>query len=139
MVKNTESPRRTILIADDQPGYRRVLAETLSSAGLEVIEAADGHTVVRQARAKRPDLILVNDALHNPDVAGVVHVLRAHDHTASIPIVLLTHNGHAESRAECSADHAASAVDRCISKPFSPLELVETVDRLMTKTSMSNA
>ena len=131
MVKNTESPPRTVLVADDQPGFRRAIAETLGSCGLAVIEAADGHTVVRQAHDHRPDLILVNDGLHDPDVASVVHVLRAHDHTAGIPIILLTQNGQSESLAECSADHAAAAVDRCISKPFSPLELVETVDRLL--------
>jgi len=134
MVKISESADRTVLIADNQPGFRRVIAETLGAGRYKIIEAQDGEEVIRQARSQRPDLILVNTAVQNPDVCGVVHVLRAHEQTASIPIILLTDN-HGDDLTECSADQAVSAVDRCIAKPFSPVELVETVERLLPAAS----
>ena len=131
MVRQADNTRaRTILIADNQPGFRQVIADTVLCGGIEVIEAYDGHSLVRRARDDRPDLILVNDALHNPDVGSAVHLLRAHDHTADIPIILLTESRSGDE-AEGSADQAAAVVDQCLSKPFSPLELVETIDRLL--------
>jgi two-component system, OmpR family, response regulator MprA len=130
MVKHAESPARTILVADDQPAFRRVIADTLTSGRVRVIEAADGQGLVQTALERRPDLILVNHAPDGPAISSTVHLLRAQGSTAHIPILLLA-DTRSGDHSEGAVDQVASAVDCCLFKPFSPLELVNAVDRLL--------
>src|SRR5687768_5528259 len=104
MVKSNESVSKRVLVADRQPGFRRLIADTLGGL-ITVIEVADGHTLVEAACADRPDLIVVNDGTHIADIGGLVHSLRAQDRTAGIPIILLT-DRCSDGEGDGSADHA---------------------------------
>jgi CheY-like chemotaxis protein len=51
---------RKLLIADDEPGIRRLVRMTLESEGHEILEAADGEQALAIARDQHPDLILLD-------------------------------------------------------------------------------
>jgi two-component system cell cycle response regulator DivK len=82
-------PKR-ILVVEDDPDNRRIVAKVLSVEGYDVIEAIDGIEALAQARAERPDLILMDLALPNVDGWEATRRLKSDPETRSIPVVALT-------------------------------------------------
>jgi len=82
-------PKR-ILVVEDDPDNRRIVAKVLSVEGYDVIEAIDGIEALAQARAERPDLILMDLALPNVDGWEATRQLKSDPETRSIPVVALT-------------------------------------------------
>jgi CheY-like chemotaxis protein len=120
---------RTILIVDDDPTIRKLIATTLEDvSGYRLQEAADGQEAVERALRARPQIVFLD--IDMPRVNGIeaCRRLRSDPATASATIVMLT--GDADDAAERSA-HAAGA-DLFLTKPFSPLHLLRLVDRLGT-------
>ena len=72
-----------ILLAEDQPDMRELLAHRLRSLGYEVIEAADGREMLQELAESDPDLIISD--LHMPNQSGleVLARLRQSDHLVS--------------------------------------------------------
>lgn len=95
-----------ILIAEDEPNLREILRFQLSSAGYEVIEAADGAEAIERARAAPPDLILCDVMMPNVDGFQVVRDLRRSFITRHIPIIMLTAKGELEDRLQGLDDGA---------------------------------
>jgi two-component system chemotaxis response regulator CheY len=120
---------RTILIVDDDPTIRKLIATTLEDvSGYRLQEAADGQEAVERAVRARPEIVFLD--IDMPRVNGIeaCRRLRSDPATASATIVMLT--GDSDDAAERSA-HAAGA-DLFLTKPFSPLHLLRLVDRLGT-------
>jgi two-component system cell cycle response regulator DivK len=82
-------PKR-ILVVEDDPDNRRIVAKVLSVEGYDVIEATDGIEALAQARAERPDLILMDLALPNVDGWEATRRLKSDPETRTIPVVALT-------------------------------------------------
>lgn len=82
-------PKR-ILVVEDDPDNRRIVAKVLTVEGYDVIEAIDGIEALAQARAERPDLILMDLALPNVDGWEATRQLKSDPETRSIPVVALT-------------------------------------------------
>ena len=118
---------RTILIVDDDPSSRRLMAATLEGvAGYRLREAADGEEAVRAAIDTRPDIVLLDVNLPGLDGVGACRRLRSDPATADATIVMLTANGG--RRTERSV--RAAGADVLLTKPFSPLHLLRLVDRI---------
>jgi two-component system phosphate regulon response regulator PhoB len=112
-----------VLIADDQPNMRQLVRLTLESGHFEILEAPDGERALEVARAERPDLLFLDWTM--PGLAGVevCRALREDPATAGIRIVMLTARSQDSDR-----EHAeAMGADDYITKPFSPIELLEKV------------
>jgi len=65
-----------VLIVDDDSAARRALAQVLTAAGLQVLQAADGVSALAFARRLRPDLVLTEIALPGLDAIGLVTALK---------------------------------------------------------------
>lgn len=117
-------PRR-ILIVDDDESVRSLLRNTLPEVEYEILEAADGEEALKQFRAEAPDLILLDWRM--PEMGGSSVLDAVKDQHPQLPVIVLT--------SEVQDHHRALAeslgVDAFITKPFSPLELLETVERLL--------
>ncbi len=115
--------RHTILVADDDAIVRALVRATLSSAGYDVLEAADGAEALRLVRSARPDLIVLDLMMPSRSGLDVLRELKADTERAAIPVVMLTartQEGDRKAAAEAGAD--------CfLAKPFSPRELVRVV------------
>ena len=85
-----EGAATSVMVVDDEPANRHWLMRILEPAGFEVIEASGGRQAIELAKARPPDLVLLD--LMMPEVTGfdVVEALRADPSTAQTPIMILT-------------------------------------------------
>ena len=112
-----------VLIADDQANMRQLVRVTLESGHFEILEASDGDAALEVARREHPDLVFLDWTM--PGVSGVevCRALREEPSTADTRIVMLTARSQADDRETAQAMGA----DDYITKPFSPIQLLEKV------------
>jgi CheY-like chemotaxis protein len=113
----------TILLVEDTMANRALAVKLLKAAGHEVIEAADGAAGIVEARAKRPDLVLMDLSLPGMDGWEALRRLRADGRTRDLRIVALTAHAMAGMRDEA----LAAGFDGYLSKPIDALTFAETV------------
>ena len=117
----------SVLIVDDDPSIRKLVATTLEDvAGFELVEAADGDEALELAREEAPAIVLLDIDMPGIDGLEACRRLRAQPETAHATVVMLT--AAADEEAERAAEEAGA--DLFITKPFSPLELLRLVDDL---------
>lgn len=118
---------KRILMVEDQPDIRKLIRMTLEFEDYEVHEAEDGETGLQRALALRPDLVLLDVMLPGAmDGLEVCRRLRADASVAAIPVLMVTARGMAT---DVEAAREAGA-DEYLFKPFSPHELIETIERM---------
>lgn len=118
---------RTILVADDETHILHVVSLKLRNAGFHVLTARDGQEALEMAQADRPDLIITD--YHMPQLSGLelCQRLKQDPTTAGIPAIMLTARGyHLEP-----SDTEQSGILRMLSKPFSPRQLLTTVNEVL--------
>ena len=109
-----------ILIVEDEPDLRQVLAYNLRDAGHEVVATGEGRRGMALALESPPDLVLLDLML--PDLSGleVCRTLKANEKTRHVPVVMVTARGEEIDRVvgfELGADDY-------VVKPFSVRELL---------------
>jgi len=112
-----------ILIADDDPGVRQVLAIQFVDAGYRVSEAADGREAVKRYRAERPLVLLTDLRMPHQDGQAVLAAVLAEDPEATV--VVMTAYASVEGAVEVMK---AGAFD-FITKPFHEAHVLATVER----------
>ena len=118
---------RTILIVDDDPSIRRLIAATLEDvSGYRMTEASNGQEAVERARDARPEIVFLDIDMPRLNGIEACRRLRSDPATARATIVMLT--GDAGDVAERSAQDAGA--DLFLTKPFSPLHLLRLVDSI---------
>ena len=118
---------RTILIVDDDPGIRRLIATTLEDvSGYRMTEAGDGEEAVQRARDAQPAIVFLDIEMPRLNGIETCRRLRSEPGTADATIVMLT--GDSDDDAE--RDARAAGADLFLTKPFSPLHLLQLVDEL---------
>jgi CheY-like chemotaxis protein len=80
----------SVLVIDDDPGVRELMARSLASEGIRMTAAADGEEGLRLARQLRPDLIFLDVLMPKMDGWAVLTALKADKLLADIPVVMLT-------------------------------------------------
>jgi CheY-like chemotaxis protein len=117
----------SILIVDDDPSIRKLVATTLEDvAGFELVEAGDGVEALDVAAEEAPAIVLLDIDMPGLDGLEACRRLRAETATADTTIVMLT--AAAGEEAERAAEEAGA--DLFLTKPFSPLELLRLVSDL---------
>jgi DNA-binding response OmpR family regulator len=119
--------RAKILAVDDESELTDLMQYHLVRAGHEVMTAANGWEAIHLVRTARPDIILLDLMLPDLDGFGVCEILRRDPATATIPIVIVSAWSSTDSR---NLGLELGALDY-LTKPFSPQELVERVNRLI--------
>jgi CheY-like chemotaxis protein len=117
----------TILVCDDEAVLRALVRASLDDHGYAIVEARDGDQALELARAERPDLIVIDMMMPGRSGTEVVAEIRADEELRTTPIVMLTARAQVTDRAAA----LAAGVDRFLAKPFSPLELAETIEELL--------
>lgn len=119
--------RPPVLVVDDDPGIRDVLAAVLSDGGYRVLVAADGDEALALADGDPPDVILLDLVMPLFDAAGFCRAYRERGGTA--PVVLIS---------AAPPDDVEAAVAPCgaaawILKPFDADELLRQVRELVAR------
>ena len=117
-----------ILIAEDEPDIRELVALILELDGHTVVQARDGQEAIEKARQERPDLILMDVRMPRLNGYEACEVLKADAQTRDIPVVFLSAKGQA---GEVEAGYRAGAIAYLI-KPFDAEELLEQIKRTLT-------
>jgi CheY-like chemotaxis protein len=122
---------KKILIADDEEPLRLLVRATLEDESgegrYEIIEAIDGNEALEMVRKERPELTLLD--IQMPGLSGleVCKILKSDPVTSDLMIVMLTAKGQQSDRER----GFAAGADDYFAKPFSPLDLLQLVDRVM--------
>ncbi len=114
-------------MVDDEPEILRLVRDYLEHAGFSVDTATDGPGALRQARTRKPDLVVLDLGLPRLDGLDVTRELRR---TAGVPIIMLTARAD-ESDKLVGLELGA---DDYVTKPFSPKELVARVRAVLRRT-----
>jgi two-component system chemotaxis response regulator CheY len=121
------SSAQAILIVDDDPFIRKLIATTLEDVtAFELHEAADGIEALEIAGVTPPALVFLDVDMPRLDGIDACRALRENPRTSGATIVILTaaHGDGVERSAE------AAGADLFLTKPFSPLDLLRLVDQL---------
>ena len=121
-----------LLIADDLVPIRQMVRITLSTQGWTILEAENGQKALDMARAEHPDLMLLDvDMGAGPNGFDVCRELKSSADTKNIPIVMLTAH---DSESDRAVGFAAGAA-QYLTKPFGPLELIDTIRTILAPAS----
>ena len=121
-----EEVSKRVLVVDDEPKIVEVVGDYLRSAGFSVTYAADGERAVALARARPPDLVVLDLGLPGLDGLDVARDLRR---ASPVPIIMLTARG-AETDRVLGLELGA---DDYLVKPFSPRELLARVRAVLRR------
>jgi two-component system phosphate regulon response regulator PhoB len=119
--------KRTVLLADDDPGLRHLVEATLGADEFRLLHAADGEETLNIARLEHPDLILLDVNMPRRNGLEVCRLLKSSETTSTIRIVMLTASS---SDADRARGRAVGADDYFV-KPFSPVALLNKVYELL--------
>jgi two-component system, OmpR family, response regulator VicR len=124
-----ETKRRLLYIEDEQEMIELVRL-ILARRGFEVIGAEGGREGLEAVRNLLPDLVLLDLMMPDMDGWDVYQQMKADETTNNIPVIVIT--AKAQSIDKVLGLHIAK-VDDYISKPFSPQELVESIEKVLGK------
>jgi two-component system cell cycle response regulator DivK len=116
-----------LLVVEDNPQNLKLAQLLLQRAGHTVFTAVDGESGLAQARAERPDVVLMDVQMPGIDGLAATRMLKGDASTAGIKVVALTAlamKGDAERI-------LAAGCDAYLAKPFQYSELVAVVDKVM--------
>ena len=121
---------KRILCIEDEPEMIDLIRLILGRRGFEVIGAAGGKEGLEKMRQEPPILVLLD--LMMPDMDGweVYQQMKANEKTKDIPVIVVT--AKAQSIDKVLGLHIAK-VDDYIAKPFSPQDLLNSVDKVLSR------
>ncbi len=118
-----------ILIAEDEPDIRDLVAFMLRFAGYEVVTASNGEEAVQGATREIPDLILMDVRMPRMTGYEACRIMKASPTLQDIPVVFLSAKGQ-ESEIQSGLEAGA---EEYLLKPFSPDELTNRVRMILSK------
>lgn len=118
-----------ILIAEDEPDIRELVAFTLRFAGHEVATTSNGEEALQQASLITPDIILMDVRMPRMTGYDACRAMKADPELQHIPVVFLSAKGQ-DAEIQTGLDAGAEAY---LLKPFAPDQLVERVKEILAK------
>ena len=116
-----------ILIVEDHPTMREAMRLVLEGEGFEIDEAADGQAALERVRADPPDLVFLDMNIPGSSGAEVLMQIKADPSTDGVKVIIVTADGE-EGRERA----IGMGADEYFTKPFSPITLLQTVERVLS-------
>lgn len=117
-----------LLVVDDEPNIRDLLASSLRFAGFEVSTAADGNAALHAAESDDPDLIVLDVML--PDMDGFTVARRLRERDVTTPILFLTARDDMADKVQ----GLTVGGDDYVTKPFGLEEVVARIRAILRRT-----
>jgi CheY-like chemotaxis protein len=118
---------RKVLVVDDEVHIVHVVAIKLRNNGYEPITAGNGQEAYELACQEHPDIIIADYMMPIMSGLELLEKLRSNEQTKDIPFVLLT----ARNFAIEDIKQQQLQISQCITKPFSPKELLRTIEDIL--------
>lgn len=118
-----------IVVAEDEPDIRELIAFTLRFAGYDVITGSNGEEGFKLTLQEHPDLVMLDVRMPRMTGYEACKRIKAEPELAATPVVFLSAKGQ-ESEIE---QGIASGAEEYLLKPFAPDQLVERVRAILGK------
>ena len=122
-----ESREKTILIVEDDDDIRELIEITLEDSQYCLRTASDGEVGLNAILLQRPDLVILDWIMPRLTGLEVLRKIRECPSTAGIPVIVLTSLTEVEHEEEVHS----LGIFSYLQKPFSPLELIKTVQEAL--------
>lgn len=125
----TGAPLPRVMLVDDSPTARQVVGRLLERNGMHIEVFADGKQALERLHESRPELVILDRNLPQPDGLEIARRIRDDASLADLPILML------------SADEApldatqAGWVDACLAKPYQDAQLLGSVQALLERSA----
>lgn len=119
--------KQTVLVVDDDPLILRVVATVLDLEEYEVLTATSAREALDRLTTACPDAIVTDVMMPEMDGFELCEHIRADANLPRLPVILLTARDSDDDRRRGSDVGG----DAYLTKPFSPLELIDELDRLL--------
>lgn len=121
---------KTILVADDDKAFHRIISRVFEGTGWSVETAEDGLKALESISSRTPDVILLD--LNMPLLGGreLLARIRGNPRLAMIPVIVISGDNSPQEQ----ASEFGLGADDFISKPFNPLDLLSRVERAVKRT-----
>ncbi|MBW8041094.1 MAG: response regulator [Planctomycetes bacterium] len=126
--------RKKVLIVDDEIHIVHVVAIKLRNNDYDVISAENGAEAFELACSQKPDIIVTDFQMPVMTGLELVEKIRQYDQTKDIPVIMLT----ARNFAIEDQQKEDLQISQCLSKPFSPKELLESVEDILYHRAVIN-
>jgi CheY-like chemotaxis protein len=118
---------KKVLVVDDEIHIIHVVAIKLRNNGCDVISADNGVEAFELACKEKPDIIVTDYQMPAMTGLQLVEKLRQCNETKTVPVILLTARNFAISKEQ----QEQLQISGCISKPFSPRELLRNIEDIL--------
>ncbi|MFZ5815445.1 MAG: response regulator [Bacillota bacterium] len=118
---------KKILIADESEALRTLLHATLRDPRYEIIQASGGVQALALREMHKPDLVILDETMPGINGVEVCRAIKRNPVSSRTPVILIT----AKEQAESAALVQSAGADVHLTRPFSPLSLLGTVERLL--------
>ncbi len=125
---NTMSKGKTILVVDDSPTVRKLIAGKLEKSGHNVFCSADGVEAIEMLAGMKPDLILLDINMPRMDGYQTCKSIRSKDVTKDIPVVMISGKDGFFDKVR----GRMAGTTGYITKPFGPETLMKTVETYLS-------
>ena len=116
-----------VLVVDDEIHIVHVVAIKLRNNGYEVLSASDGSQAYELACSEKPDIIVTDYQMPVMTGLELIEKVRETEEIKDIPVILLT----ARSFAIEEEQKQQLEISECLSKPFSPKELLRSIEDIL--------
>lgn len=121
----------SILVIDDEPAIRQIVRRILERANHRVSDACDGRAGVALVREQAFDLVITDILM--PDMEGIETMREIHASHPSMPILAISGGGSMRENILFLDAASKLGADAILEKPFRAAELLQSVERLLTR------
>ncbi|MFA5293204.1 MAG: response regulator [Phycisphaerae bacterium] len=123
---------KKVLVADDEIHIVQVVAMKFRNNGFEVVTADNGTDAYSLCCEEKPDIVITDYQM--PGMTGIelIEKMRQNPELVDIPVIMLTARGFAIEDDQKEKLHVAE----CLSKPFSPKELLAHVENVLANSTV---
>jgi len=118
---------KKVLVVDDEIHIVHVVAIKLRNNGFQVVTAENGAEAFEVAIEERPDIVVTDYQMPVMNGIELIEKLRAEPETRKVPVILLTARNFAIEKDKSEQ----LQVSECLSKPFSPKELLRSIESVL--------
>ena len=117
---------RKILVVEDHPDTRELLARLLELENFNVVTAQDGVSGLERVETEDPDLVVTDISMPNLDGIGMIKALRSNSKFNRLPIVTITAYGQG-----IATEALTAGADGAFTKPLEFEKLISSIKRLI--------
>lgn len=126
----TAASKIHVLLVEDDAFLANIYKTKFEMEGFKVSSSEDGESGLKDAKKKKPDIILLDILLPKMDGFAVLQELKKDDSVKKIPVILLTNLGQKD---DVEKGLELGAADYLIKAHFKPSETVEKVKKVLEK------